>query len=72
MNVLKNNENITANSQSMMMKAHAQTKYHETPHSNAMDSLKRLVHKDDLLHSCYNENQHLKMLVGQNKESRRR
>ena len=67
MSMPKNRENIIDNSQSMMMKDNAQTKYYEIPYYNVMDLLKRLVHKDDSLHTCYNENQHLKMLMGQNK-----
>ena len=41
--------------------------YSEVPHFKALDLLKRLVHKDYVLQCYYNENQHLKMLMQQNK-----
>ena len=37
----------------------------EAPHFKVIDLFKRLVYKDDVTQYYYNENQHLKMLLGQ-------
>ena len=51
--------------QAQMTQNFQQHQQSEVPHFKVFDLLKRLACKDDVLQHCYNENQHLKMMMHQ-------
>ena len=65
-NYPKHGENLSKlTKKSTMTQEHQQSQHPEMQHYNVINLFKRLAHKEDLLHLCYNENQNLKMLMGQ-------
>lgn len=51
---------------STMIPANQHAQHAEALHYNTLDLCKRLMHKNDLLRACHDENRHLKMMTQQN------